>query len=435
MIAAGRVACALLLAAGAALAQDSAEQRLSDPSPGRRIKAVRSVADGTDIARTAALLDPLLADESEEVRLEVVKAFIRMRSIDAQPYLVKATVDLTPRLQILATDGLVDFYEPGYANIGRLGTLKGLTSSVISRFRNPNPVVVPPYVRVAPTVIDALGEQVRNGRSEPVRANAARAIGVLRGGAALDALLEGVRSRDPTIMRESVLAIKKIRDPRAGPGIVFLLRDPDFKLQIAAIETLGQLRTAEAAPELVRVVEESTRKEVRIAAMIALAKIPDSGQRVFFLNRVADPEAGIRAAAAEGLGRNGQPLDLTTIGERYRVEKNASARLSLAFAYVSLGNLVPLESLVDALQSRVHRGEARPFLVELARKPKVLERLYVPLGSGSVAQRRQLAQVVAQSGGEESVAHLQNLVDDPTSEVSNAAIDALRVLQYRLAAD
>ena len=36
-------------------------------------------------------------------------------------------------------------------------------------------------------------------------------------------------------MYESLIALQKIRDPAAGPGMAFLLRDLDEKVQMAAL--------------------------------------------------------------------------------------------------------------------------------------------------------------------------------------------------------
>ena len=107
-------------------------------------------------------------------------------------------------------------------------------------------------------------------------------------------------------------------------------------------------------------------------------------------------------------------------------------RLSLAFAGVLLGNPLRLAYLIEGLNSTTRRLEARPFLVELARDPEVLSKLYIPLSTGSVPQRRHLAFVLSQSGTRESVPHLENLTRDAVPEVSSAAVEALRVLRARL---
>lgn len=422
----------LVLVAIAASAQESWEAGLSDPKARVRAKAVQSLGESEGGFRHLDRLTPLLDDGSEEVRAAVVMALIKVRTVDAQKLLIKATSDLSPRVQSLAVDGLVDFYLPNYVKLGGLPSISAFASSLKGRFAKPSPLTVSGYIEVNPETVKAIGVVVRTGRSEEARANAARAVGVLLGREALDDLLVGVRSRNSTTILESVLAIRKLRVMSAGPEIVFLLGDPDPAIREAVIQTVGQLRTREAIPGLVEVIQGTGRVRVRVQALIALAKIPDNGQRELFLRYLVDEDKGMRAAAAEGVARVRDPSDALLIDHHFQMEKAAGVKLSLAFAAVYLGNLVRLNDLVEGLNSKVHRLEARPFLVELSRDEEVLERLYVPLATGTVPQRMHLAFVLSQSGNGASVPHLESLTNDRKGAVAQAAIEALRVLRARL---
>ena len=103
---------------------------------------------------------------------------------------------------------------------------------------------------VRPDVITALGQLARGGSSMDSRANACRAIGILRGRAALPDLIDALRSKDNNVMYESLVAMQKIRNPDAGPKITYLLRDLDDRIQTTAIETAGLLRSPDALPAL-----------------------------------------------------------------------------------------------------------------------------------------------------------------------------------------
>ena len=91
-----------------------------------------------------------------------------------------------------------------------------------------------------------------------------------------------------------------------------------------------------------------------------------------------------------------------------------------------------LSYLVDALNSLFHRREARPFLVELSRKPEVLSELYDPLTNGTKDQKKELSHVISVSGDRQSLPHLERLTHDADFKVAQAAIRALRNLQARL---
>src|SRR5580704_15241181 len=82
-----------------------------------RPKDVREIAKGGSNA--IPQLQALLKGQDIEIRIEAVKAIVDIgtqRSLDA---LIEATSDADPEVQIRATDGLVNFYLPGYVKTGR----------------------------------------------------------------------------------------------------------------------------------------------------------------------------------------------------------------------------------------------------------------------------------------------------------------------------
>lgn len=426
-----RLAVLLVLGAGLAGAQQAWESILGDGDPKVRVKALRLLVESDDGFRHLDLLEPLLADPQEQVRLALATALIKLRTADAQALLMRLTEDLSPRVQSLAVDGLVDYYHPNYVRSGWSASVSSLASDLKGRFSKPNPVTVAEYANVNPSAVEAVAGVLRQGRSDEARANAARALGVLLARESLADLVDGTRSRNSKVILECLLAIRKIKDTSAGPQIVFLLDDPDPAIRAAAVRAVGQLQARDAVPGLVSILAGADKREVRVQAMIALAKIPDNGQRELFLRYLVDSDKGLRAAAAEGVGRVGMPEDARLVDHHFQLEKSASVKASLAFASVLLGNHVRLNDLVGWLNSTAHRMEARPFLVELARNDDVLKRLYVPLSTGTDAQRRHLAYVLSQSGTADSVPHLENLAKDRNSKVAGAAVEALRVLRGR----
>jgi HEAT repeat protein len=269
------------------------------------------------------------------------------------------------------------------------------------------------------------------------RANAARALGILRGRKAIPDLVEALHSRDSNAMYESLVALQKIRDESAGPRITFLLHDLDQKVQIAAIETTGLLRTKEAVPELADALKRARDARVKRAALTAIAMLPSETSRDLYAQYLHDKDDAMRAAAAEGYARLRNPADLPMLEEAWRDEGKTPARLSLAFAQVMLGKteigeFSPLKYLIDTLNSASYKGEAFPFLVELAREGQVRKALYGPLAAGTKDEKIGLAGVLARSGDQEDVPHLQTLSNDPDKDVAGEGLRALRTLQTRL---
>ncbi len=100
------------------------------------------------------------------------------RSVDP---LIQATRDNDPEVQIRATDGLVNFYSPGYIKTGLSGSIRRVGTAIKGRWTDTNDLVIDPYVQVRPDVIEALGKLASGGSSMEARANSARALGILRG--------------------------------------------------------------------------------------------------------------------------------------------------------------------------------------------------------------------------------------------------------------
>ncbi len=382
-------------------------------------------------------LTEYLKNPDREVRLEAVKQIGEIGSARSLDPLVSATRDTDPEIQIHATDGLVNFYLPGYLKTGFAGSIRRVGTDIKGRFSDTNDQVIDAYITMRPEVIAALGALVRGGANMDARANAARAVGVLRGRAAVSDLVDAAHSKNSGLIYESLAALEKIRDESAGPRIVFLLRDMDPKVQMTAMEAAGILQAKDALPGLIDALNRTRDAKVKHAALEAIAMLPAEADRPIYAQYITDKDEKMRAAAAEGFARLGNPSDMATVQKAWDEEGRTSPRLSLAFALVALGKtemteFSPLQFLINTLNSAAFNGIARPFLVELARNPKVRTALYGPLASGTKDEKINLARVLGASGDRESIAHLQKLSNDPDADVDQAALSAVRNLQAKM---
>jgi hypothetical protein len=239
------------------------------------------------------------------------------------------------------------------------------------------------------------------------------------------------------LIYESLIALQKIRDESAAPGVAFLLRDLDQKVQLAAIETVGLLQNKSSAPQLVDALEHSRNNKVKRAALTSLAMLAVENSRPQFTRYLHDKDEGLRAAAAEGFGRLKNPADLPMLEKAFQDETKTSPRLSLAFAQVMLGKgeiseFSPFQLLINTLNSMGYRGVAYAFLVELARNPVLRPPLCHAVDIGTKDEKVYLARVLAVSGGQESVSCLEKLSHDGDDEVAKEGLRALRTLRARL---
>jgi HEAT repeat protein len=395
------------------------------------MREARDLADGG--SESIPKLTPMLSDASREVRLEAVKSLIAIGTQHSIDPLIQATRDNDSEIQIRAVDGIVNFYLPGYlqSSLQRMGT------AVKARFDKENTQVVEPFVVVPGDAIAAIGRLASGGSSMESRANAARALGILRGKAAVPDLAQALTSKNDALIFESLVALQKIGDPSAGPKVAFLLRDLQERVQIAAIETTGLLRNKQAIPDLIKVYNQARSDKVRRAAITALGMLPVAENRPVFDRALSDDDEAVRAAAAEGIARLHDAKDRARMEKAFNDERKMGPRLANAFAAVALGNtatteFAPLPYLVNTLNSRSYRNVAEVYLTELGREPAIRSALYQYVKRGTKDEKLGIGRVLAVSGDRDSLAHLETLTKDPDAEIAQESLRAVRSLRTRL---
>jgi HEAT repeat protein len=176
---------------------------------------------------------------------------------------------------------------------------------------------------------------------------------------------------------------------------------------------------------------------VRRAALGSLAMLPDPRSRAIYQQYLNDKDEKMRGAAAEGFARLRDPADVGLVEQAWKDEGKTSPRISLAFALVMLGRtetseFSPLRFLIDNLNSSAYKGEALPFLTEVARDSSARKALYEPLQTATKDEKIGLARVLAVSGDKDSVAYLEKVSRDTDPEVAQEGLRAMRNLQARL---
>jgi HEAT repeat protein len=398
-------------------------------------KDVRAVAkQGPESIPTVA---QYLNSASVDTRIEAVKQLIALGGRETVDPLIRATRDSDAEVQIRATDGLVNHYLPGYVKQGITSSLARAGSSVRAKFSDTNDQIIDPYVMVNPEVIVALGHLARGASSLDARANACRAVGILRGEAAVPDLIEALHSKDSRVMYEALIALQKIRNPEAGPRVAYLVRDLDDKVQSAAIETVGILRTKDALPALRDIVKSPRNGKAERSALNAISLMPEPPDHSLFRGYLASKDEKLRAAAAEGLGRLNDPADKSVLEQMWKEEGKIAPRLAAAFALVNEGDLslseeAPLRYLINTLNSSAYKEVASAYLVEAARNANVRMALYTPMEQGTRDEKIGLSRVFAASGDGASIPYLEKVSRDQDNEVAQEGLRALRSLRARL---
>ena len=127
--------------------------------------------------------------------------------------------------------------------------------------------------------------------------------------AKLDDSVRKLNGDDPTERLEAVSALGQVNDPKAIEHLVAAASDPDMRIRVKAIDTLGNIKATEATGLLIqqlflRDTDVATKRRI----LASLGKIGDrnaTGPILDFLARNVDPAA--RGNAIFALGDIGDP--------------------------------------------------------------------------------------------------------------------------------
>jgi HEAT repeat protein len=405
-------------------------------NPNQRIQRIRELAKKDPQAITA--LADYLADPNRDIRIEAVKAIVKLDTEHSLAPLAQAVHDSDSEVQIRATDGLVNYYVPGYVVKGGLtGYLTRGMRQVKTFFASRNDLVVDPDVAIRPDVAQALADEINNAAGPDARANAARAAGILRDKAALPALLQALHSKDNQTLFEDLVTLQKIHAPEAGPGVLFLTHDLDDRIQSTALETVGVLHYLDGADDVRSALARARNGRVQHAALEALAMLAIPSDRATFQAYAKNGDPDLRAPALEGLGRIRDPEDTPVLDQAFN-EKDADWRVHLAAAFalvdegkVDSSEFSPLAYLVENLDVKGRSGVAQAYLGELAKRDDVRKALFPLVAQATRDQKIALCGVFSASQNDDVIPVLNTLSKDIDPAVSMAAARGLRILQAR----
>lgn len=131
----------------------------------------------------------------------------------------------------------------------------------------------------------------------------------------LDENVRKLKGDDPAERLEGVTGLGQVKDPKAIEYLVGAASDPDMRIRVKAIDTLGQIKATEATPLLIqqlfmRDTDVGTKRRI----LATLGKIGDrnaTGPILDFLARDVDPAA--RGNAIFALGDIGDPKALNPL--------------------------------------------------------------------------------------------------------------------------
>jgi HEAT repeat protein len=306
-----------------------------------------------------------------------------------------------------------------------------------SMFSARNDQAIDPATEVRPDVNKAISDLITQGAGVNARANAALAAGILRDHDSVPSLLQALHGKDNDLLFESLVALQKIKDPSAGPGVSFLAHDLDDRVQATALETIGLLRSSQSAPDVRAALQSARNIRIRRAALDALAQLGQPQDRATFQRYAEDRDVALRTSALEGLGRIREPEDFPALQKAFD-EGEIDWRIHLAAAFgmvdegkVDTGEFDPLPFLVENLANKSRADVAIAYLAELVQHENVRSAVVKMIPQMGKNQKVALCTVLAEAQTPDAAQTLNALLKDGDSDVALAASKALRTLKTR----
>ena len=438
------LAVSLAVCSYSALAAQKAQKRsvdgliydLKHPEAERRKEAAFALGKNKVQDAVPALIQ-MTEDEQDLVRLEAVRALVRINDSSALDAYARLTHDRRKEIQEKAIEGIVNVYV-----VEASGFVSGVKRFV--NLLNPltdgyNALMVEPYLQVSQVAIDGLGDLLDSPETG-IRKDAAIALGILRAGSALP-LIQSSLSQETNsgVIVELIRSIYKIGDPSAGQSVIPLMRDPDKKVHDEAIFTLGRLRVVEAVPHLKEIFESGMEERKKFLGVIpvsgsddlqknimeALAYIGDSSCQQLFMNALQDERDFYRGLGAEGLGRAGDQSLATEVARKYLAEESSNVKLAMSYALYRLGRDEHLVELVDNLG----KDQSYHYLLEM--NSQEIEKLYPYLHKTGPSIQMRLISVMGLRAPASALPIIQEMMQSEDPEIASAANLAFRRIQGR----
>jgi aminopeptidase N len=202
-----------------------------------------------------------------------------------------------------------------------------------------------------------------------VRGEAARALGKIRGDAALDALAKGVRAKHAKVRRSVASALGAFRLPRAASALTNLARkDPSYLVSSEASRALGKTRQPGVKKTLLSLAKRASWGDTATAgALDGLGNLRDEAAvpEVLEHTRYGHPTRG-RRSAISALALLADSRRAREHIESLLSDPDFHVRVSAVHALMTLGDARSRPALRRALEHE-HDGRLKRYLREALR--------------------------------------------------------------------
>jgi HEAT repeat protein len=243
-----------------------------------------------------------------------------------------------------------------------------------------------------------------------------------------EALVRALDHYDPAIRAAAARVIGRLSVKSAGPALIRAVNDSQEPVRFAAMRALGEIGEVRAVQALTQQLEYYRKGEGAWSALDGLARIGHASSVPVFKARLADRDAFVRRAAAEGIGRAGAAIEVTALETVATTDSSEMVRAAASFALQKLGKN-HIARLVEPLDSRAMAPQIAAYFLELGQPAAAA--LTPHLKDPEEAVRGNVALILGAIGTSADVAAIQPLLQDRSDEVRRAAERAIQRLKVR----
>ncbi|MBI3652864.1 MAG: HEAT repeat domain-containing protein [Acidobacteria bacterium] len=415
---------------------------LKSPTATTRREAAKKLGERRvrDPLAVDALAVAARRDEAGEVRAEAMKSLGLIKDISALPDMLDGLKDGQKEVRGITVRSLVALYTEH--DIDFITNQRKGWNRLNPFIDTDDHEIIEPYINVEPSIVSALGDTARSDLDREVRISAIRALGVLRGRAAIPSLADALNA-DQNVRIDAIRTFIKIGDPESGRFLVPFFRDSDEKIRNQAMFATGYLKYRGAVQPLLSVYGRGpeTRGAMQNvknvfspitprdrAALAALAMIGDDRAEQVFLENLTDKNAERRQYAVEGLARIGDQKYADQISRLLLTEKNNDAKLAEQWALYKLGQREQIRFIVPKLYSGQDE-QAYGYLMEI----NSVTDLYPYARSSNLEVRRKVIEILGKIGDKSTIAELQPVATSSSAETADMATVAIKRIEWRIA--
>jgi HEAT repeat protein len=267
--------------------------------------------------------------------------------------------------------------------------------------------------------VKGLRKALKYKKDDGVREAAAKALGEIGGGDALEPLLAALEDEVSAVRGEAAQALGHIGDPRAIDRLTAALGDTDVRKSAAeALEQLG----APSVEALVGRLEDED-PEARTIAEETLGRIGDDRAVQPLIARLGDDVVSVRRAAADALGAIGNRDAVEPLIDALEQDV-VSVREEAVQALGNLGDPLAVDWLIAALKDKELRMSATEALGKVEHSGAV-GALIAMLEDTQYMVRRAAAHALGKIADQQAVPPLVVALGDLSTPVGMEAANAL----------